>query len=68
VPANRVPDDEIVDLNGAGDSFCGGFLAGLVKNKSIEDCIRAGHYVASVTIRSSGTDFTGKKPSFTWSE
>ncbi len=33
VPA--VPAEEIVDLNGAGDSFVGGFLAKFTQNKSL---------------------------------
>jgi sugar/nucleoside kinase (ribokinase family) len=30
-----VPAEEIVDLNGAGDSFVGGFLAKYTQNKSL---------------------------------
>jgi len=56
--------DKIVDLNGAGDSFCGGFIAGLMKGLSIADAAQAGHYVATVTIQTSGTSFTGKTPSY----
>jgi len=61
-----VPSSEIVDVNGAGDSFVGGFLARYIQNRPLEECIAAGHYVAGVTIRTSGTDFRGKVPSFTY--
>jgi adenosine kinase len=55
-----VPKEEIVDTNGAGDSFVGGFLAALIKGKSIAESVHAGSYVASVIIRTSGTSFKGK--------
>jgi len=67
-PVPVVPKEEIVDANGAGDSFVGGFLAKLVQNKSIEECIAAGNYCAGVTIRGSGTVFKGKTPSFHFSK
>jgi len=61
-----VPSEEIVDVNGAGDSFVGGFLARYIQNRPLAECIAAGHYVAGVTIRTSGTDFRGKTPNFTY--
>jgi adenosine kinase len=59
-----VAKEDIVDLNGAGDSFCGGLMAALMKGKSIEEAAQAGHYVATVTIQTSGTSFEGKKPDY----
>jgi adenosine kinase len=63
-PTPRVPDEEIVDLNGAGDCFVGGFLSQYVQERPIHECIKAGHYCAGVCIRTSGIKFTGK-PSYT---
>jgi len=60
-----VPREEIVDTNGAGDSFVGGFLARYIQGASIEECVKAGFYVASVIIRTAGTTFKGK-PSFSY--
>ncbi|CAF0728169.1 unnamed protein product [Didymodactylos carnosus] len=37
---------KIVDTNGAGDSFVGGFLAYLALNKNHDECVQAGTYVA----------------------
>ncbi|XP_060238073.1 adenosine kinase isoform X4 [Meriones unguiculatus] len=54
---------EIVDTNGAGDAFVGGFLSQLVSDKPLTECIRAGHYAASVIIRRSGCTFP-EKPDF----
>ncbi|KAM7073845.1 adenosine kinase isoform 10-T10 [Molossus nigricans] len=54
---------EIIDTNGAGDAFVGGFLSQLVSDKPLTECIRAGHYAASVIIRRSGCTFP-EKPDF----
>ncbi|KAM9052379.1 adenosine kinase isoform 6-T6 [Megaptera novaeangliae] len=54
---------EIVDTNGAGDAFVGGFLSQLVSDKPLTECIRAGHYAASVIIRRTGCTFP-EKPDF----
>lgn len=36
------PKTKIVDKTGAGDAFASGFVAGLIKNKSIEYCLELG--------------------------
>ena len=58
VPA--LAHNEIVDVNGAGDAFVGGFLSQLALGKSIEQCVTAGHYAARVILGVSGTVLTGK--------
>merc|ERR1712113_1217644 len=45
-PILKLPKEKLVDTNGAGDSFVGGFLAALSKGKSIADCCTAGAYAA----------------------
>ncbi|KAG5068900.1 hypothetical protein JHK85_001277 [Glycine max] len=40
-PVILLPKDKLVDTNGAGDAFVGGFLSQLVKQKPIEECMRA---------------------------
>ena len=45
---------KIVDTNGAGDSFAGGFLSQFVKGKDLEMCMKVGHWAASVIIQKRG--------------
>jgi adenosine kinase len=54
-PVPVVDPSEIVDTNGAGDAFVGGFLAAFIKGKDIEECCKAGSFAASTIIRTSGT-------------
>jgi len=49
--------EEIVDTNGAGDSFVGGFLSRYVQNKPLEECIAAAHYCACECIKRCGCTF-----------
>lgn len=37
----KVPNEEIVDTNGCGDAYVGGFLSQYVQGKSLEKCLRA---------------------------
>ncbi|KAJ8013505.1 hypothetical protein DPEC_G00030480 [Dallia pectoralis] len=62
-PVLDINQEDIVDTNGAGDAFVGGFLSELVQDKPLEECIRAGHYAANVIIRRAGCTFP-EKPSF----
>lgn len=55
-----IKTDDIVDTNGAGDAFVGGFLAQLVQQKSIADCVKCGHFAANYIIRRSGITMEGK--------
>ncbi|KAG6665629.1 hypothetical protein I3843_02G150500 [Carya illinoinensis] len=62
-PVIRLPKEKLVDTNGAGDAFVGGFLSQLVLEKPIEECVRAGCYAANVIIQRSGCTFP-EKPDF----
>jgi len=53
----------IVDMNGAGDAFCGGFISQLVQGKELKICVKAGNYAASVIIQNDGCTFP-EKPNF----
>ncbi|GJP47204.1 hypothetical protein CLOM_g6421 [Closterium sp. NIES-68] len=62
-PVILVKKEDLVDTNGAGDSFVGGFLSQLVQGKETEECVRAGNYAANVIIQRSGCTFP-EKPEF----
>ncbi|KNE66143.1 hypothetical protein AMAG_10393 [Allomyces macrogynus ATCC 38327] len=53
-PIIPIAADKIVDTNGAGDAFVGGFLSQLVQGKDIDTCIKAGAWTAHVVIQQSG--------------
>lgn len=53
-PVEPLEAGKLVDTNGAGDAFVGGFLSELVQGKSIEDCVNAGHFAAKYIIQVSG--------------
>uniref|UniRef100_A0A3P8T4R3 Adenosine kinase n=1 Tax=Amphiprion percula TaxID=161767 RepID=A0A3P8T4R3_AMPPE len=62
-PVVDIDQNDIVDTNGAGDSFVGGFLSALVQERPLDECIRAGHYAANIIIKRVGCTFP-EKPDF----
>lgn len=44
----------VLDTTGAGDAYCGGFLAGLVAGCSVEDCAAMGTVAASYVVEARG--------------
>lgn len=58
---------KIVDSNGAGDSFAGGFMSQLMSGESLENCIIAGHWAARHVIERIGFQFD-KQVKFTMEE
>nr|XP_032519283.1 adenosine kinase [Danaus plexippus plexippus] len=59
VPVTELSREQIVDTNGAGDAFTGGFLSQMVFGKSWETCIKCGIYTATHIIQHSGCTFSG---------
>lgn len=55
VPA--IPKENIVDTNGAGDSFVGGFLAAKIEGKPIDECIKAGIHMSGIVVQRLGCQF-----------
>ena len=49
-----VVNSSVVDTTAAGDSFNGGFLAALIRGSDIEDCLTAGHQIASQVVAHTG--------------
>jgi len=56
-PVEQLTDAELVDTNGAGDAFVGGYLAELLRDQSPAACVRCGIWAAGHVIRRSGCSF-----------
>merc|ERR1719162_387804 len=52
-PVTPLAKGELVDTNGAGDAFVGGFLSQLVQGAAVDRCVAAGHYAAREVIQQS---------------
>jgi len=59
-PPNDVPEENVIDTNGAGDGFAGGFLSRYIMGKSINESVSAGHWAAGLIIQSRGCQFPEK--------
>ncbi|PRT53395.1 Adenosine kinase [Wickerhamiella sorbophila] len=64
VPVHVLPETDIVDTNGAGDAFAGGFLAGLVEGKDLDTCVDMGQWLAKESIQQVGPSFPAKKVAY----
>ncbi|KAF7302893.1 hypothetical protein MKEN_01251600 [Mycena kentingensis (nom. inval.)] len=53
--------DEIVDTNGAGDAFAGGFLGAYVAGKTLDECVEAGHKMGSMCVQLVGPQYKWPK-------
>lgn len=54
-----IPNDKIVDTNGAGDAFAGGFCGAIVSGKSVDEAVEAGHKMGAMCVGQVG-------PAFKW--
>lgn len=57
----KLTDSEIVDTNGAGDAFAGGFMGGLVLGKALDEAIEIGHKMGAMNLKEVGPQFTWPK-------
>eukprot|EP00246_Nothoceros_aenigmaticus_P001333 TRINITY_DN11850_c0_g1_i1.p1 TRINITY_DN11850_c0_g1~~TRINITY_DN11850_c0_g1_i1.p1 ORF type:complete len:344 (+),score=69.72 TRINITY_DN11850_c0_g1_i1:144-1175(+) len=62
-PVILLPEEKLVDTNGAGDAFVGGFVSQLVLGKDVSEAVRAGSYAANVIIQHSSCTYP-PKPDF----
>merc|ERR1719409_2099628 len=61
-PVPALPKEALVDTNGAGDAFVGGFLAMLAKGCDLATCVNSGHYSARQIIQVSGCKIPSNPP------
>ncbi|KAJ8948447.1 hypothetical protein NQ318_007970 [Aromia moschata] len=59
-PIIELPKDKVVDTNGAGDAFVGGFLSQYIKGEDLDVCIQCAIWAAAEIIQRSGCTFEGK--------
>jgi len=60
-PVHPLTDAQIVDTNGAGDAFAGGFLGALVTGKELDDSVLAGHALARACVQQVGSQYPWPK-------
>ena len=63
-PIIPIENEKIVDTNGAGDSYFGGFLAYYVQGKDIKKCLDAGAYSSWINLQQRGCSLPDHKPDF----
>lgn len=51
IPVKALSNDKIVDTNGAGDAFAGGFIGALVSGKTLGECVLAGHELGGMCVQ-----------------
>ena len=56
-PVPTLTNEQIVDTNGAGDSFVGALLAELSQGKSFKEAVNAGIYLSGEVVKRSGCTF-----------
>ncbi|KAJ6070630.1 hypothetical protein N7467_011949 [Penicillium canescens] len=61
---HEISKDAINDTNGAGDAFAGGFCAGIVGGKSLDDSVDMGQWLASKSIQELGPSFPFPKQTY----
>ncbi|KAJ8085020.1 adenosine kinase [Marasmius tenuissimus] len=61
IPVHALSASSIVDTNGAGDAFAGGFVGALVVGKSLDEAIEAGHKMGAMCVQQVGPQFKWPK-------
>lgn len=56
-PVKKLPAEKIIDTNGAGDAFVGGFLAQLIQEQPYEICVKCGLWAAAEVVQQLGCVF-----------
>lgn len=56
-PIPEIAKDLVVDTNGAGDSFVGGFMSQIVQGRDLETAIKAGIWLSGQVIQRNGCTF-----------
>ncbi|KAF8555109.1 Ribokinase-like protein [Imleria badia] len=60
-PVTPIASELIVDTNGAGDAFAGGFLGAYVAGKSLDESVEVGHKMGAMCVQLVGPQFKWPK-------
>ena len=60
---HTLSNEQIIDTNGAGDSFAGGFIGAYVSGKSLDESIEAGHKMGAMNVQLVRTFWSLYRPS-----
>ncbi|KAK3940493.1 Ribokinase-like protein [Diplogelasinospora grovesii] len=63
-PVHAINKDEINDTTGAGDAFAGGFCAGIIEGKSLDECVDMGQWLAKLSIKELGPSYPFPKQTY----
>lgn len=63
-PVQEIAKEEINDTNGAGDAFAGGFCAGILEGKSLEESVKMGQWLAKLSIKELGPSYPFPKQTY----
>ncbi|OTB00112.1 hypothetical protein M426DRAFT_324523 [Hypoxylon sp. CI-4A] len=63
-PVHAIDASKINDTNGAGDAFAGGFVAGLVQGKTLEESVDIGQWLARLSIQELGPSYPFPKQTY----
>jgi adenosine kinase len=58
---NKLRNEDICDLNGAGDAFLGGFLSQFMKGATLQKCCKVGNDASFIIIKNVGCTFPKNK-------
>jgi len=53
----KLEQNQLVDSNGAGDAFVGGFLSQYIQDKPLNECVAAGNWASRVILQRTGCTF-----------
>ncbi|KZT54680.1 adenosine kinase [Calocera cornea HHB12733] len=53
-PVQKLASEQIIDTNGAGDMFAGGFLGAYILGKSVTESVEAGHALGAMCVQQVG--------------
>jgi len=61
IPVHALAAEDIVDTNGAGDAFAGGFMGALISGKTPEEAVEVGHKMGSMCVQLTGPQYKWPK-------